>query len=63
MILLSSAGCGRSDGHCLFNLLFTVGGLLISTTSLLLCPSILDGSLLTIYVFIVCQMGFADHCG
>jgi hypothetical protein len=30
-----SAGCGRSDGHCLLNLLLTFGWLLISETSLL----------------------------
>jgi hypothetical protein len=37
----SSAGCGRSDGHGLLNLLLAFGGLLFSATSLLLCPSTL----------------------
>jgi hypothetical protein len=29
MVLIFSAGCGRSDGHCLFSFLLTFGGLLI----------------------------------
>jgi hypothetical protein len=29
----------RSDGHCLFSLRVTFGGFLISSISLLLCPS------------------------
>jgi hypothetical protein len=36
----SSAGCGRSDVHCLLNLL-EFGGSPFPATSLLLCPSTL----------------------
>jgi hypothetical protein len=35
----STAGCCRSGGHCLLNLLLAFGGLLFSASSLLLCPS------------------------